>query len=164
MLAYFLCYTFARSAKMKSLPASLLVTALLLFNNPLMRTLKHNQINLWMLDLFLLAILFLQRYPLISGLEIALGGHLKLYPLILLLPWGITKQWRAVVGALVSFFSIMMIQTNWGQNWELWHYFIAYFGVIQKPTAFRNNSLYSIFYNFFKMAGLPTDSSILMFT
>ena len=161
ILTYFLCYRFARNTGFKSVPASVIITALLLFNNPLIRTLKHGQVNLWVLDLFLLAVLLLERYPLISGLAIALGGHIKLYPLILLLPWGVTKQWRAVVGALISFFSILLIQTAWGRDWELWHQFLVFFssGTLNsayQPDFFRNNSLHSLIYNFAKITDLQT--------
>ena len=169
ILAYFLCYRFARNTGLKSVPASVIITVLLLLNNPLIRTLKWGQINLWVLNSFLLAVLLLQRYPLLSGLAIALGGHIKLYPLILLLPWGITKQWHAVMASVMSFFSIVLIQTDWGRHWQLWHQFLVFFssGSLNSsaytPDEFRNNSLHSFIYNFFRMTGLPAGFAKVVF-
>jgi Glycosyltransferase family 87 len=162
-LAYFLGYRFAKNIGLESVPASFLLAAILLFNNPLLRTLRHGQINLWLLDLFLLAVLLLQRYPLISGFLIAVGGHIKLYPLILLMPWGIAKQWKAVLGTIASFFIILLIQTNGGTNWSLWEQFLGFFGSGSSnsltiaspyvPDLLRNNSLHSVIFNFSKGIG-----------
>jgi hypothetical protein len=155
ILAYFLCYRFGRSAGLQSIPASVLVTTLLLLNNPLVRTLRHNQVNLWLLDLILVAILFTYRYPSISGLAVALGGHVKLYPLILWLPWAITKRWRAIFASIVGLLFIAFIQTDWGKDWQLWSQFLTSFSSFpeSKVSYFRNNNLYGIIYNAFAMVG-----------
>jgi hypothetical protein len=168
-LAYFLGYRFAKNIGLESVPASFLLAAILLFNNPLLRTLRHGQINLWLLDIFLLAVLLLQHYPLISGFLIAVGGHIKLYPLILIMPWGIAKQWLAVWGTIASFFTILLIQTNGGTNWNLWGQFLGFFGLGSSnslaiaapyvPDSFRNNSLHSVIFNFSKGIGKIVDIS-----
>ena len=156
---YFLCYRFARNVGIRSMPALALVTALFSFNTPLLRTLRHNQINLWVLDLILLAILFSRAHPIISGLVVAPGGHIKVYPLALWLPWSITRRWRAIVGSLVGFFSIVFIQTSGGRNWRLWYQFLAFSRSFPRGTRFRDNSLHSIVYNLVRMAGLLVDGS-----
>jgi len=153
-LAFLLCYRFARGVGLQSIPALALVTAMFLFNTPLIRTLRHGQVNLWVLNSVLLATLLIDNYPIISGLAVALGGHIKLYPLVFCLPWAVTKRWRALLGAVVGLFAIVLIQTKGGQNWQLWHQFLAFFKSFPTGTRFRDNSLYSIAYNLLRLTGL----------
>ncbi len=150
-LAYFLTYLLAQIMGLKSFQSLGLVSGLFLFNFPLVRTLEFSQVNLWILNCCLLAVILLQRFPFLSGLAIALGGHIKLYPLILLLPWGITQKFRAISGALLSFLTILIIQTQWGSNWTLWQQFLGYFKNVEKPSNYRNNSIWSLVFNSFKI-------------
>lgn len=119
LIAFVLCYLFARELGLPKIPASVLVGALFVFNSPLIRTLRHNQVNLYILDLLLLAILLLRRYPLLSGAAAALGGHIKLYPLILLAPWALGKKIAAVASTVISFFLILLLQIGLGRDSEL---------------------------------------------
>lgn len=147
ILAYALCYRLARRLGLEALRAGVLIAVLFLFNNPLLATLKHNQVNLWVLNLILFALLWLPRYPLLSGLCVALGGHIKLYPLILLLPWTLTRQWRALLAAAAGMIGLVLVQTQGGQDWHLWQAFLAFAGAFPKGTFFRDNSLHSLVYN-----------------
>jgi hypothetical protein len=156
LLAYFLSYMLARSIGLRRTPALLLVTALMLVNYPLARTLKFNQVNLWILNSFLAALLLLRRYPLVSGAAIALGVHIKLYPLILLVPWTVTKKGRALLGAAFAFILILFVQTDWGRNFDLWREFLQYVGHgLQQPTSLKNNSFHSFVYNLFRQIHVP---------
>jgi hypothetical protein len=161
VLAYFLSYYLARKLRLKRLPSLFLVSALFLFNNPLILTIKWNQLNLWLLDSFLLAIVLVQRFPFISGAAIALGGHLKLYPFIMLLPWIIAKQWRAIAGTIIGFVAILLVQTNWTTDWGLWRQCLTFFtsgftAANRRPNQFRNTSIEAILHNIFKLANLPS--------
>jgi hypothetical protein len=118
-----------------------------LFNNPLLATLKHNQVNLWVLNSILLALLWAPRAPILSGLAVALGGHIKLYPLILLLPWTLTRHWRALVATGVGMIGLVLIQTNGGRDWQLWQAFLAFADSFPQGSFFRDNSLHSLVYN-----------------
>ncbi len=155
-IAFILCYYFARALRLKIVPASVLVTILLLWNNPLFRTLKFNQVNLYILVLFLTAILLLRRHPVLSGFAAALGGHIKLYPLILIFPWAATRKIAAIIGAVIGFLGILLIQTNVGRNWGLWSQFLAFASSPYEKvqfltiTYFRDNSLHSFIYNIFR--------------
>jgi len=163
-LTYLLCYRFTRSMGLKIVPASLLVSALLLFNNPLVRTLRHNQVNLYVLDLILLAVLLLNRYPVLSGLAVALGTHIKLLPLALVLPWGAAMKRMAVVAAATAFLAIGLIQTDWGRDLTLWYQFLIFaraspdsFGFLVTPF-FRENSLHSLVFNSLQMVARLTNA------
>ena len=156
LLAYGLCYVLARQIGIKQFLALLVVTGLFIFNNPIISTLRWHQVNLWILNTFLVAIVTLNRYPWVAGSSIALGIHIKLYPLILGLPWLITRKWRACLAVVFVFFVILMIQTNFGREWEQWHLFLDYFSQnVEKPTTFRNNSFNSLVRNLFFFANLP---------
>ena len=73
ILAYFLTYNFAKSIGLKSIPASIIVASLFLFNNSVTRTLNFHQTNLWILNSFLIAFLLQKSYPIVSGFALALG-------------------------------------------------------------------------------------------
>ncbi len=145
--AFYLCYTFARRLGIQRNQATLVVGLLFLLNNPLLATLKHNQVNLWVLDLILLAILWLPRHPWLAGLCVALGGHIKLYPLILLLPWTLKRQWSALISAGVGLVAILLLQTGGGRHWGLWQQFLGFADAFPRGTFFRDNSLHSLVYN-----------------
>ncbi|HEY9598161.1 MAG TPA: hypothetical protein V6D33_10865, partial [Cyanophyceae cyanobacterium] len=57
LLAYYLTYQLAKRMGLRVIPAILIVSALFLFNDPLVRTIKFDQINVWLLNCFLLTIL-----------------------------------------------------------------------------------------------------------
>ena len=148
ILTYYLCYKLTRYLGVKQSLAIILVSGLLIFDNPLKRTIIFNQINLYILNSFLLAILLLRRYPFISGSILSVGIHLKIYPIILLLPWTVTRRWKAIIGTIIGFAVILFWQTDGGKNWIEWQKFIDYFvNNTEKPTNYRNNSIYSFFYN-----------------
>lgn len=147
IVAFALCYALARRLGLAAQRAGVLIACLFLFNNPLLATLKHNQVNLWVLNLILLALLWLPRSPLLSGLAVALGGHIKLYPLILLLPWTLTRHWRALVATGVGMVGLVLIQTNGGRDWQLWQAFLAFADSFPQGSFFRDNSLHSLVYN-----------------
>lgn len=164
ILAYYLTNLLAQKMGLKIIPSSLIVSALFLFNNPLFRTIKFNQINIWILNCFLLAVLWLPRHPFIAGLAVALGAHIKLYTFVLLLPWGLTRKWRSIVGILTGFLSILFVQTGFGNNLVLWQNFLVYFTTrIEKPSNYRNSSIWSFFYNLVKIPARFTHVSIFDF-
>lgn len=151
LMGWLLCHRFGRSLGLPAILAAVLVTALYLVNNPLVRTLRWSQLNLWILDLVLLGILLRARAPSVAGLAVALGGHLKLYPLVLLGPWLATKQWRVSLACFGGLAGILLLQTGGGRHWELWRQFIAFAPSFAKGALFRDNSIHSIVYNFARL-------------
>ena len=156
LLTFSLCYHFGRILGLPIIPAVLVVAALFLLNNPLIRTLRHNQVNLWMLDVLLLAILWLRRRPIWAGTAVAVGAHLKLFSVVLLPIWLVTKQWRGLVGAGVGFLVILIVQTSFGRNWVLWQQFLDFY--LTQPLLrfirYRNNSLQSVIVGSMQTLGL----------
>ena len=163
VIAYLLCYRFARANQVHRRKATLLVAAIFLFNTPMFRTLRHNQVNLWVLDFALAGILLLPRFPIVTGAAVALAAHLKVYPLILGLPWLIARQWRAIVWTSVFLVGIVMWQTRFFQDWTLWIQCSELFQGFPGKVHFRDNSVHSITFNLVHLPaeifGIETDLS-----
>jgi hypothetical protein len=155
ILAYELSRRFATMVGLSRWDSLLLVTVLFLFNNSLIRTLKHDQVNLYLLNAILISMISLPKRQLFSGLALSLGGHIKLYPLLFGLPLILMKKWKAVLGIVVGFGVVIVIQTNLGRDWELWKQFVGFLPYLPTPAAFRNNSIYSLMSNLVRFSGLP---------
>jgi hypothetical protein len=110
VLIYALGYRLARRLGADRFLASALPLGLLLANHAYWRTLENGQINLALAVVFLVAILCAARRPLISGLAVAFGTHLKVYPGFLLGPWALSGRWRVTAYALLWFALIYGLQ------------------------------------------------------
>jgi hypothetical protein len=148
LLAYALLTRFARGVGMQAAPAHALVALLLLIDNPLLRTLRNGQVNLWILDLSLLAILLARGVPALAGFALALSVHVKLYPLVVLLPLLFARCWRAIAWTFAGAALILWFQTDFGRDWTIWRQFLDFYGrVYPGEVAFRNSSFHSLAYN-----------------
>jgi hypothetical protein len=147
LAAYYLCYRLARSLGLEAKWANVLVAVLLIANNPLLRTVRHQQINVWILDLALVGILLARRAPFLGGAAIALAGQIKLYPLMMLLPLAAARCWRVVTWTLAVFAAITFLQTDFGRDFTLWEQFLAFSGDFPRSLCHRNNSLRNISFN-----------------
>jgi Glycosyltransferase family 87 len=164
LLAYYLTYQLAQKIGLRTIPTSVIVSALFLFNNPIFRTIKFSQINVWILNCFLLSILLLPRHPFFGGFALAIGAHIKLYTLALMLPLAIAKRWLAMIGGAVGFVAILFLQTGFGKDWTLWQQFIGYFAErVEKPSNYRNSSIWSFLYNLVKIPSRFIDASFFDF-
>jgi hypothetical protein len=146
-LVFLLLYRFARRLEVPPLPAAFLAAALVLCDDPVLRTLRHNQINFYLVDLILLAILVMGSRPFLSGLLVALGAHLKLYPALVALPMLIVRGWTALLGVAVGVSGIVLLQTGLGTDFHLWERFGALAGSFPRSRTFRDNSLHSVVSN-----------------
>jgi hypothetical protein len=153
ILCFYLCYKFARRAGLGLKVGLALVTALFILNTPLLRTLRYNQVNLFVLDFVLVAILLIGRYPWASGAALSVAAHVKLYPLILLGPWAAMKKRAAVLWSALAFLAIVFVQTGWGRDWRWWRQFVAFLPSIPKYGHYRNTCFRNIVYHFTECAG-----------
>ncbi len=139
---------FARLVGLDPAPAVALVALLLLFDNPLLRTLRHGQVNLWILNLSLVAVLQAERRPAFAGLALALAAHIKLYPLVLGLPLLVGGCWRAIGWTAVGGVALVGLETRGFTDWTVWGWFADFYGrVYPGESAFRNNSFHSLAMN-----------------
>lgn len=145
LLAYQLSKKFAFKIAGATRLALLAATLLFVCNNPLSRTFRHGQVNLWLLDLTLAAILLLDEAPELAGIAIALAAHIKLYPIIMIVPWVVMRRWRAVAATGFGLIAIFLIQTKFATDTELWSaYVTAFFKSGHGSGAFRDNSIASV--------------------
>ena len=152
LLSFTLAYRLARRLRLEPIHAVALVSGLFLFNLPLYRNFSLNQVNLWILASLLLAMLWIEQQPYFAGIVIAVGTHLKLYPVIQLLPWLLRKKWRALLAFGAAFLGILVIEIASGRGLHLWLDFFQYLGRVEKGYALRNNSLNSLAYNLTRLA------------
>ena len=140
-IAYWLFLQIGRNLRLTSSFSSLLAGLLLIVNNPLLRTLHHNQINVWVLDLFLIGTCLLVRFPATSGLFFAMGGVLKVYPLAVLAPLAVARRWRAVCGIGLSLVTLLILQTKLGSDWTLWREYLTYASSYSASTGYRASGI-----------------------
>jgi hypothetical protein len=118
-----------------------------------------NQINLYVLNAILIALLALNRFPFLSGAAVTLGGLIKLYPLSMIAPLIMMKKWKVLLGAFVSGLIIILVQTNFGRDLFLWKEFVLFF--ISFPSEressqwIRNTTPLSMAVNLVRFTGLP---------
>ncbi len=147
LAAYFLGLRFARDCGLAVTWVPALMGGLLVFDNAVFRTLRHGQINLWLLDLSLLGIVLARARPALAGAAVALAGHIKLYPLILLGPWLVGDRGRAVAWSVVAVVAILALSAALGGTAVWAQYATLLDQDFPGEIAFRNNSLHSVLFN-----------------
>jgi hypothetical protein len=158
-LAYQLSSRLASYLGFSDLQNRVIVTGLFLFNFPLVRTLHLNQVNLYVLNATLIALLALNRSPFLSGAAVALGGLIKLYPLSMGAPLLMMKKWKALFGAFISGILIILLVTDFGRDLFLWKEFILF--LLSFPSEresslwIRNTTPLSLVRNLARLTALP---------
>jgi hypothetical protein len=147
MIALVLSFRFLQTLKMEDSSIAVVLAALFMFNMPLMRTLRNHQVNLWMLDCLLVALVMYRRSPLMTGVATALGTHIKLYTAALMLPLTLMKQFRTMMWFIVAVIALVFLQAGWGMDFGVWNDFVRLLTAFPGGTAFRDNSLHSLIYN-----------------
>jgi hypothetical protein len=155
ILAFWLCYRIVRIFCKNRFYSILLVTTLLIFNNPLIRTIRHNQINILVLDLLMLTILLATKRPWLSGALNSIACHIKLYPFVLFLPWIIQRRLRPIIATLFAFGVIAGIQLTTKNGMQYWLDFLTFFRKFPQTDYFRDNSVHSVIYNVLHFLTLP---------
>ncbi|MHC4294076.1 MAG: glycosyltransferase family 87 protein [Planctomycetota bacterium] len=145
LLIYLMCSRLLRQLGSSDTFASAAAAALLVLNIPIHRTIGWGQSNLWLLGSMLAAVTFINTLPIVSGLLVALGVHIKLYPIILLPQWVFLRRFRAAMGIIIGVGGILFVQTYWGQDWFLWKKFIDFIPKFPDQLKwFANSSLHTL--------------------
>jgi Glycosyltransferase family 87 len=74
--------------------AALALLGIMVANVPVSRTLIHHNVNLHVANLILLSLLLFGKHNFWSACSLSLAIHLKVYPLVLVLPFLYQKQWH----------------------------------------------------------------------
>lgn len=158
LLTYFLSIEFAMQIGLNELRGAVLVSAIYLFNVPILRTLSNNQVNFYILASILLTLVLLPKYPFAAGVAAALGGLIKLYPFALSAPLLFMKKWRALAGILAGSVVVIFFETKFFRDFDLWKQFYDFylsFPMEQESLLFRNSSPMSLLRSALGFLGLP---------
>lgn len=120
--------------------AMVFAVGLLAVNNPLVRTLEFNQVNLWVLVPLLVALVGVGRAPWLTGLLLAFGAHVKLYPLLLVGALGVLGRLKALVAALLGTALLFAGQLWLGHAGTAWPQFLVATGDFPATALYRDNS------------------------
>ena len=118
----------------------------LIANVPVLRTLSYGQINLHLANLVLVSLLAYPRHRWLSALALALAIHLKVSPMVLILPFIIVKdfRWLAWLVLFVSGIAGVIAAAN---GWSPYLDFIQNASQIYTTSGinFRENSIDSFY-------------------
>ncbi len=161
-----LSYRLAMRLGMAAVPASFGLGALFTLNNPLLRTLRHDQPNLLVLALVLASMDLLRRRPAAAGLLLALAAHMKVLPLVLLWPWLVGRRWRAMSYCGLGLLLLALPASDWGRQPELLLAWIPAANLVAFGEYFRDNGVFAVTMNLLRApwllvgseAGLPLDT------
>lgn len=129
-----------------------------LLNTPLWRTMYCGQINIVVADLVLVAFLFSQSLPLVSALALAAAVHLKVSPIIFVLPFVLSKnfKWLAYFTVATGVIAGLTCLANspdyymsfWTNVRDIYH--------ANPGLSWRDNSWDSLVYGALYVAGAPS--------
>lgn len=113
LLFFVLLYRVCRRFEMSKTLSALAVFVLTVVNTPILRTLGYVQVNIHVINLILLSLLFAKKHVFLSALALSLAVHIKITPVLLVLPFLLIKDWKWLrwfvfnMGGIVLFTSLM---------------------------------------------------------
>jgi hypothetical protein len=149
--------------------AALLTFAVLALNNPLSGTVFWNQVNVYITCLIIFSLIAAQPLNGLRGLALALGIHLKAYPVLLLPALILSKQWRPVAWTVLWTAVLAVISTVAGGThiWATYLHAAASFiaDITSKPPIYMvdGSNLFSLVYESCKLLQpkSPPDTEIV---
>lgn len=159
-LFFLLAFPFFKRLGVSTRQTALLLTLHSVANVPLLRNLVYVQVNYWLLVTIMGALLLRKRWPLLSGVVLAIGVHLKLIPLIIAPLLLIEeKRWRWSIGALLGG-GLLLAITLWLYGPEPYRQFVTNLNAWQ-PTQLRSASLFGWLTNVNERTGLALPAQAL---
>jgi hypothetical protein len=124
-----------------------LVAGLYVFNVPIMRTIHNHQVNFYVLDALLIAVLGARQSPFVSGIAVGVASHLKLYPAILMVPAALAKEFRFILWTVLCIVAVLLLQVAYSGQPALYGQYLTFMRDFPGGTAFRDNSTHSLVFN-----------------
>lgn len=125
--------------------AVLAVGGFMVINVPVLRTLGYMQVNLHVLNLILASVLFYPASRGGSAVALSLAAHLKLAPVLLVLPFLFARDWRwlgSFAGAVLAVTAGTVLLEGVGPYHQLWVNLQNVYGA--NPVSFRDTSIDSL--------------------
>lgn len=163
LLFFVLLYRVCRRFGMSKTFSALAVFVLTVVNTPILRTLGYVQVNIHVLNLILLSLLFSRKYIYLSALALSLAVHIKITPVLLILPFLLIKDWKWLrwfvfnMGGIVLFTSLM---NDIGYYFNL--YFLKNVSTVMNASgtiAYRDSSIESFLRATFLNLNLNLDAA-----
>lgn len=146
-LAVYLLFRLLRRQACEPLVAAAVVAILLVVCTPLERTIRHNQVNMVVLNLMLLAIDRARARPLTAGALVGIATHIKLLPLLVLVPMATARRYRVVLAGVAVTAAIALYQVLHSVPSTLWQEFFAHGPQFVSGEYFRDNSFTGLIFN-----------------
>lgn len=126
--------------------SALVTCAFMIVNVPILRTLGNVQTNLHVTNLILLSLLIYPRSRFISAFAIAVAVHLKVSPIVMILPFLLNRDLRWFAGFVFGFI-LLALATVSINGWSPYQDWLANTLNIYAANgiAFRDNSIDSFF-------------------
>lgn len=135
----------------------LAVFAILCGNVPVIRNMYYVQVNLHVINLILLSLLFYGKYTLLSALALSLAVHLKVSPVVLILPFLLNRDWKWLIQFLIVSVAVVIF-TSLMNGFEYYPNFLS--NVMSKfggaGFTFRQNSIDSLMRATFAFLNIET--------
>jgi alpha-1,2-mannosyltransferase len=132
--------------------AATLVLLALAFNVPVADTLAAQQINLYVANLVLAGLLLFPRHVALSAVAVALGAHLKVYPVLLALPFVFLRQWRWCAWFVATTVGVV-VATSAINSFDYYAQFLRQLAGLQE-YGIRNASVAALLHNTTRFAGV----------
>ena len=94
LLFFTLLYRVCRRYGLAKMPSALAVFVVTAVNVPVLRTLGYVQVNIHVINLILLSLLFSKKHVYLSALALSLAVHIKMTPVLLVIPFLWIKDWK----------------------------------------------------------------------
>lgn len=156
---FILCYIFGLRLGFTKFAASGMSLLLLIINRPIIENYYAGNVNMLLLIVFLFAIVYHDKYAILTGILIGITLFFKPYVIVFAIPFVVLRRWKLLSSLLVSIVTITVYVSEWGTNWTLWWQYIeALTGKGYSPVLatlitppIQNQALYSIVFNTLRM-------------
>ena len=134
--------------------SAIVVFIVLVANAAVLRNMSYVQTNIHVLNLILLSLLLYDRNVFLSALVLSIAVHLKVSPIVFVIPFFLNKDWRWLAHFSFAFFGIV-VMTSLANDWSYYPQFLSNISkirAIDSPVfeasgiAFRDNSIDSVVY------------------
>lgn len=137
------------------------VSAAMVCNVPLQRTLLMSQLNLHVMNLIFVSLLWQRKRPGTAGGVLGFAAVLKSSPALLVAPFAAAKRWRAVAGVALGVAALMAASVGIS-GLRPWLDFVRSWQAMHSLGHYRDNSFQSLLIGLGRLGGVPADSKPLL--
>lgn len=152
-LVVVLLHRVSGSARYTPVAAAVALGVVFMANAPLHHNFVFSQVNVYVLTAMLLSVWLYPRSWVWSAVALAVGTHLKVYPVLLVLPFLVLRDWRWLIAFSGAMLAIVAATSLINSPM----YYLEFFGAIRglTETGLRTSAVDSLVYNSFRLAGVP---------